>query len=107
MSAVESCLVSLLFLVLALYFPSQKYHADLDRILDGLLKEEEFPSRNHKNRVAIGFGSCLDIFTDGLELLERVGIEPPETQVHHDTISSEQQLAETFAFFFGRGSASE
>lgn len=107
MGTKENCIVSLLFLVLALYFPSQRYQADLDRILHGLLKEEEFPSRNQQNRVAIGFGSCLDIFTDGLELLKRVDIDPPETSVHHEIISSKENLAETFAFFFEHGSASE
>lgn len=107
MRTAEGCIVSLLFLVLAVYFPSQRYQADLDRILHGLLQEEEFPSRNQQNRVAIGFGSCLDIFTDGLELLKRAEIQPPKTPVHHNIISSTDKLAETFAFFFEHGSASE
>ena len=70
-------------------------------------RKREFPSRNQQNRVAIGFGSCLDIFTDGLELLKRVEVAPPESPAHHDIISSKDKLAETFAFFFSRGSASE
>lgn len=107
MKAAEKCLAPLLFLVLAIYCPTQKYKADLPRILHGLLKEEEFPLRNQENRVAIGFGSCIDIFADGLETLERAGIAPPETPLHHNILSSQEQLAETFAFFFERGSASE
>ncbi len=107
MRTIENCVVSLLFLVLAVYFPSQRYQADLERILHGLLKEEEFPSRNQQNRVAIGFGSCLDIVTDGLELLKRMEVEPPESPAHHEIISSQDKLAEAFAFFFQRGSAAE
>lgn len=102
-------MASLLFLFLATYFPTQRQEADLNRILDGLLKEEDFPLLSHgqKSRVAIGFGSCVDIVAEGVELLEQVGIAPPETPVHHSIISSEEKLGQTFAFFFQRGSASE
>lgn len=104
---VRSCVVSLLFLVLAAYIPTQKQEADLTRILQGLLKEEEFPLRNQPRRVALGFGSCVDILTGGLEFFEQLGIAAPEKPLHNSIISSEKQFAETFAFFFERGSASE
>lgn len=107
MEKARSCVVSLLFLALATYVPTQKYQADLTRILNGLLQEEEFPQRNQLNKVAIGFGSCVDIITEGVELLERLGAEPPEKPFHNNIISSKEQLAQTFAFFFERGSASE
>lgn len=107
MGSAENCLVSLLFLILAVYIPTQKHKADLARILHGLLKEEEFPLRNRQNKVAIGFGSCIDIVTNGVELLDRVGIAPPETPLHNNVISSKEEFAKTFAFFFERGSASE
>lgn len=107
MEKARSCVVSLLFLVLATYIPTQKYQVDLTRILNGLLQEEEFPQRNHLKKVAIGFGSCVDVITEGVELLERLGAKPPEKPFHNNIISSTEQLAETFAFFFERGSASE
>lgn len=107
MKTAEGLFAPLLFLFLAIYIPTQKYQADLARILHGLLKEEDFPSRNYQNKVAIGFGSCIDVVTDGVQLLERVGIAPPETPLHNSVISSQEELAETFAFFFERGSASE
>lgn len=107
MERAKNCLVSLLFLVLATYIPTQKYEVDLARILHGLLKEEEFPLRNQRNKVAIGFGSCIDIVTNGVQLLKRMEIEPPETPLHNNIISSNEELAQTFAFFFERGSASE
>ena len=107
MKTAETCLIPLLFLILAIYIPTQRYEANLARILRGLLQEEEFPLRNQQNKVAIGFGSCVDIVTDGVELVQRLGIPPPKTPLHHNIISTQKELAETFAFFFERGSASE
>ena len=107
MGKARSCLVSFLFLVLASYIPTQRQGADLDRILHGLLKEEEFPAKHHPRKVAIGFGSCVDVLTGGVELLERLGIAAPNEPSHNQVISSDQEFAETFAFFFERGSASE
>lgn len=107
MEKARSCLVSFLFLVLASYIPTQRQEVNLDRILHGLLKEEEFPPKHHPRKVAIGFGSCVDVVTGGVELFERLGIAAPEESFHNQVISSDQELAETFAFFFERGSASE
>lgn len=107
METPRSCLISLLFIVLASYIPTQKQEADLSRILHGLLKEEEFPPRKQPRKVAIGFGSCVDVVTGGVELFERLGVASPDKPSHNSIISSEKELAETFAFFFERGSASE
>ena len=107
MKDIENCIFSILFLLLALYISNQKYGADLDQILKGLLTEEEFPLKSEQNRVAIGFGSCLDVYVDGVELLKELGIAPPEKTLHNSIICSEQDLAETFAFFFQQGSAAE
>jgi ADP-dependent glucokinase len=107
MESVRACLVSLLFVVLASFVPTQKQEIDLNRILHGLLKEEEFPPKTHPRKVAIGFGSCVDVIAGGLELFERLEIAAPDEPFHNAIISSEEELAETFAFFFQRGSASE
>lgn len=109
MANVEKCLVSLFFVLLAV-FPSQKYHfqADLDRILSSLLREEKFRKVHHQNhRVAIGFGSCVDVFVDGVELMKSLDISPPSPPVHHDVVTSENDLAESFAYFFQYGAAAE
>ena len=100
-------LVSIVFLFLAFYVPTQKYEADLKQILRGLLTEEEFPPRKHENRVAIGFGSCVDVTTEGVKLMETLKTSPPLTPIHNSVIATATQLAETFAFFFEKGSASE
>lgn len=105
--ATEKCLVSILFLILACYIPSRKYEADLSRILHGLLTEESFPQTSNKRNVAIGFGSCVDIFMNGVEFLNLVGAIPPAVPVHNEVIKSEEELSESFAFFFNQGSAAE
>ena len=99
--------MSFLLLFLAIYIPTQKYEADLQQIRDGLLSEEGFPSRRRENRVAIGFGSCVDATTEGVKLMEKLNVRPPNVTAHNSIIATQNQLAETFGFFFERGSASE
>ena len=106
----EKCVVSIAVLVL-LYLPYQQqnsFEADLERVLHGLLVEESFRKTDHRrHRVAIGFGSCLDIFADGVELLDELHVPHPEVPAHHDVISSEATLAESFAYYFRYGAAAE
>ena len=107
-NSMERCLVSLCFLLLAC-LPTWKegFSADLELILRGLLREEGFRPVNAKNRVAVGFGSCVDVFADGLGLLKELRIEPPGEPKHHDVIHSPDNLAENFAYFFEHGAATE
>ncbi len=107
MSFKEGCIASFVLLFLAMYIPSQKYVADLKQIRDGLLSEEGFPSTKRENKVAIGFGSCVDVTAVGVKVMEKIGISPPNGTIHNSVIATEEQLAETFGFFFERGSASE
>ena len=93
-----------------LYLPYQQksFEADLERVLHGLLIEESFRKTDHsRHRVAIGFGSCLDIYADGPELLSELHVPHPEVATHHDVISSEASLAESFAYYFQYGAAAE
>ena len=110
MGSGEKCVVSITVLIL-LYLPYQRqnpYEADLERVLHGLLVEESFRKIDHRrHRVAIGFGSCLDIFADGIDLLDELQVPHPEISAHHDVISSEATLAESFAYYFRYGAAAE
>ncbi len=105
---VEKCFASFLCLLLA-FLPSRRdaFPADLDAILRGLLREESFRQVNPSNRVAIGFGSCEDVYVDGLAFLEAAGVEAPASPLHHDVISSPAHLAEAFAYFYEYGAAAE
>lgn len=99
---------SVLFVILA-YLASLKdpYTTNLDRVLHSLLREESFRTVNGKNRVALGFGSCVDYFVDGVEAMSALGLQPPDAPKHHDVISSSEDLAEAFAFHFQHGGAAE
>ena len=100
--------MSILFLILA-YLPSRKeqYATNVDSVLRSLLREESFQTVNTENKVALGFGSCMDYFTDGVEAMEALKLLPPEFPRHHDVISSAEDLAQAFAFHFSHGGAAE
>lgn len=105
---VDRCVVSLLLLLLACVpIQRSRFGADLELILGGLLREEEFRAVNSGNKVAVGLGSCLDVSIDALSLFSEMELRPPPSPVHHDVIASSRDLAETFAYFFEYGAAAE
>ncbi|KAM9317452.1 ADP-dependent glucokinase-like [Gastrophryne carolinensis] len=81
----------------------------LDTVLTSLLRAEQKVGLDAERppRIAIGFGGCLDIIVDGVELMKEAAIEPSYNPIHHNFIESETQLAESFAYFFPPGAASE
>ncbi|XP_078085719.1 ADP-dependent glucokinase [Mustelus asterias] len=99
------------FAVFAAYWYRQQVGNELDSrletVLSSLLKAERKVDLNRRPRVAVGFGGCLDIVADGVALLKKAGIKPSKNTVHHNYITSEEQLAESFAYFFPPGAASE
>ena len=102
-------LASSIFIFLAITLPYVKvsFRGDLKRILNGLLyQERRYPVRQG-NRVAVGFGSCWDLNTDAIATLGEAKISPPISSAHFDTISSEEELAKVFAYFFQNGAAAE
>ena len=99
---------SSLFLLLVTTLPSQYgFYADLKNVLDGLLKEERFHLVKAGNRVAIGFGSCWDVLADAASIFDRVRVLPPDEPKHHDSLSTKEELAEVYAYFFQHGAAGE
>lgn len=111
--AVRKSLLSAVLLLLLTTIPVHKntFRGDLHRILDGLLKQEHDHHHQQGNRfprVAVGFGSCLDVIAlDGVTVLGRAGISPPVFPRHHDKLSSADDVAEAFAYFFQHGAAAE
>lgn len=105
----ESRFLLSLLLLLLVYLPSRKqnFDVDLERILRGLLREERFRQVDHRNKVAVGFGSCEDLTADGLAVLDALGVHPPERPRHQDVVSSMAGLAESFAYHFEYGAAAE
>ena len=66
-ATMESRFFLSLLLLFLVYIPARKktQDADLERILRGLLREEGFRRVDIRNKVAVGFGSCEDVFADG------------------------------------------
>ncbi|XP_053567908.1 ADP-dependent glucokinase [Bombina bombina] len=104
--------LSLLALLVAYWYrqvDEKSLHSRLDTVLSSLLRaEQKVGLDSHRPpRIAIGFGGCLDIIVDGVSLLHEAGIKPSYNPVHHNFIETETQLAESFAYFFPPGAASE
>ncbi|OCT77818.1 ADP-dependent glucokinase [Xenopus laevis] len=105
-------LLSLLALLAAYWYrqiDDNALQSRLDSVLSSLLRaEQKVGLDSHRPpRIAIGFGGCLDIIVDGVALLNEAGIEPTYNPIHHNYIETEAQLAESFAYFFPPGAASE
>lgn len=104
---------SLLVVLLAYWYrsPYQGSELDsrLDTVLSSLLRAESKVGVNNAARpkVAIGFGGCVDIIVDGVALLDKIGLPPTDQPLHHDYIENVEQLAQSFAYFFAPGAASE
>ena len=110
MGAERIAFASVIVVVLA-YLASHRQSSspstNIDSVLRGLLREEGFRRVNGKNRVAVGFGSCVDYFSPAVEAVEALELVPPDIPRHHDVISSSEELAEAFAFHFSHGGAAE
>lgn len=105
-------LLSLLALLVAYWYrpvDEKSLEDRLDTVLSSLLRAEQKVGldTDRPPRIAIGFGGCLDILVDGVALLQESAIEPSYNPVHHNFIETETQLAESFAYFFPPGAASE
>uniref|UniRef100_A0A8C7W2M6 ADP-dependent glucokinase 2 n=1 Tax=Oncorhynchus mykiss TaxID=8022 RepID=A0A8C7W2M6_ONCMY len=80
----------------------------LDTVLSSLLRaESKVGMNNARPRVAIGLGGCVDVIVDGVTLLNKIGLPPTGQPLHHDYIETADQLAQSFAYFFAPGAASE
>ncbi|XP_040206715.1 ADP-dependent glucokinase-like [Rana temporaria] len=105
-------LLSLLALLVAYWFrhvEEDNLQNRLDTVLSSLLQAEQKAGldAHRPPRIAIGFGGCLDIIVDGVALMKETAIGPSYNPVHHNFIETETQLAESFAYFFPPGAASE
>lgn len=109
MASVSKAVASTVLLILLATLPYMKvsFKGDLQKVLNGLLYQEGRYLVDNGRRVAVGFGSCWDLVTDGLKLFEAAGISPPVTPEHYDVVSNSGDLAKIFAYFFESGAAAE
>ncbi|CAL8243524.1 unnamed protein product [Lota lota] len=104
--------VSILVFILAYLFrtpPAAMLDDRLDNVLSSLLRAERKVGIDNAARpkVAIGFGGCVDLIVDGVSLMNEMGLPNTDQPLHHDYIQNAQQLAQSFAYFFAPGAASE
>jgi len=76
-------------------------------VLNGLLKAEQEAELTNQLRVAVGFGSCMDMIGPGLEILTDIGAVPPDKPKHYDSLHDLDELQQIFAYFFQHGAAAE
>jgi len=76
-------------------------------VLNGLLKAEQEAPLANELRVAVGFGSCVDMIGPGLDILGRIGAAPPDKPLHYDSLQNMDELQRIFAYFFRHGAAAE
>lgn len=84
----------------------QNNNRHIDETLRSMLNIESRVSINKDLNVAVGFGSCLDIFVQSKQLIFDK-YQAPKTQVHHENIRTQEELNEVLAYFFVEGAAAE
>lgn len=78
----------------------------IDETLKSMLSIESRVNINKDLNVAVGFGSCLDIFVQSKDLIFDE-YKAPKSQVHHENIRTQEELNEVLAYFFVEGAAAE
>lgn len=81
----------------------------LDGTLNAMLDVEKSLKINTDARIAIGYGSCIDVVVPAVDVLPSL---PPsklnkEQFAHPRIITNQEQLLESFAYFFTHGAAAE
>ena len=92
--------------IAAVYYYRQVQDAYLRTVLKGMLSLEANTSLENPPRIAASFEATVDLVADTLGVFEYMGLSAPEKAVAHDVITNEQEMAETFAYFFVRGAGS-
>lgn len=86
--------------------PDGHLNQHIDETLRSMLSIESRVKINKNLNVAVGFGSCLDIFVSSKHLILE-NYQPPSAQVHHENIRTQDELNEVLAYFFSEGAAAE
>lgn len=87
-------------------FYGQVEDRNIDETLKSMLRIESRVSINKDLNVAVGFGSCLDIYVSTKDLIFDYH-RAPKTLIHHSNIRTQDELNEVLAYFFSEGAAAE
>lgn len=99
--------VSTLIILVAYFYRRHEDVIHLDRVLAGLLEAENAVPLNSGIRVAVGFGSCVDVIGPALDLLKKLEASVPENPQHFNTVHDQEEFEKIFAYFFRHGAAAE
>lgn len=101
--------IATILIALSIYYYREGSENDpVLSVLAGLLRAEKLlPSRSDSRRVAIGFGACMDVFTEAIPLLDTLNFTAPEEPHHYDVVDTGRHLIEMLAYFFKYGAAAE
>ncbi|KAJ1522971.1 hypothetical protein ONE63_002108 [Megalurothrips usitatus] len=98
------CILSILVVLVAIWLrpgADREIDAGLRSILRGLI-DVETPNRARKPKVAVGYGACMDVFTNAKDVLEF-----KESETQPDTITNDVELMQAYTYFFRHGAAAE
>ena len=84
-----------------------KFVADRSHVLSGLLRAEKTIELSTNSTIAVGFGSCLDLKTNAIPMMNIMRIHPPIHPKYHEHIRSKKELADMLAFYLVEGAAAE
>ncbi len=102
--------ISLAVLLAAFYYKQsndEELRNHLENTLSGLLRAEQKANINPQTKVAVGFGACSDIFTDGMKVLDGINATAPDIPEHVNKIVTREDLEKIFGYFFEHGAAAE
>ena len=102
-------LTSFIIVLVALWYvfdQKTSLNVSVESTLKGLLEIEKKVSVNHNAKIAVGYGSCVDIVAQSKDVIIDHS-SPPNNPIHYESISNEEQLLNIFAYFFKRGAAAE
>ena len=97
-------------IIIAVFVYRRRVEMETERmtaVLSGLLKAEQEASLTNRLRVAVGFGSCVDMIVPALDILGHIGAVPPDSPKHYDSLHDLDELQRIFAYFFHHGAAAE
>lgn len=79
----------------------------LDTVLMGLLEAERAVPLDSGLRVAVGFGSCVDVIGSAMDVLAKLSASVPDKPEHFNTVHNQEEFEKIFAYFFRHGAAAE
>lgn len=77
------------------------------RVLRGLLAAEDAVPLDRDLRVAVGFGSCVDVIASAADVLRTLNASVPDDPQHFNTVHDQEEFERIFAYFFRHGAAAE